>query len=400
MGVFRHTAWTLRAAAVGGLLAAVGIGCTLDLSGLASTDRTWSCGVTIRNAAGETQFVRSTDTDLTTTRSFITDTDPAAGCAITDQAGVEDDFQRWVQSAVPFRFRDMDGPWCIVDAPAGTICPQADSAFAPVGATCETPLPTAPSACESGERCIVLEPDTVDFESILTSIDGEGRSPVGFIEPRATPRVEVRNSCTESVRVYIDDQVQGENAMDFEIVGNACAPRPGTDDERLGRELQPAGSVDDACNFSIQFTPGGHRERVAEKRFSQDTTELYTLPIRGRGRGGNLQVMPAGPLCFDALVGPRGTCANATAQQTVTLENIGFGRLTVDQVRATGGFEVSDTSPFTLEVRPDPGAMRTLDVWWCGDTASGDDDASLIFSDNGVTTTTEVLLQRRAAGCP
>lgn len=399
----RHTylAWTLRLAAVTGLVTVIGIGCTLDRTGRATASAVeWTCSVTIRNAAGETLVVRNTDTDPgLTPRAFITDVRAASSCPITDQAGVEDDFQRWA-ATVPFRFRTLDGPWCVVDALAGTVCRTEDSVVAPTGSVCETPLPAAPAVCETGERCIVLEPDIVDFEAILTALDGEGRSPVGFPEPRVTPTVEVRNSCPEPVRVYIDDQLQGANASDFAILANGCAPRPGTGEEMIGRELLAGGTAGDACTFDLQFTPMAHRQRVAEKRFSQDTTELYTLPIAGRGRGGNLQATPPN-LCFDALVGPRGSCTNATAPQTVMLENIGFGRLTVEDVRPTGAFQVSATAtPFTLEVRPDPGASRMLDVWWCGDGATGEDDASLIFTDNGVTATTEVLLARRAAGCP
>jgi len=390
--------WSLRAVALAGFVLLIGIGCTLELSGLTEVLDVWTCSTTVRNADGSTTTVTSDDAELQglAPRAFVT----GSGCAAVTRADIEDDFLRWVEANLPFRYDDQDGPWCIEEAVGVPVCVNPVAAAG--AATCETPLPVAPSLCETADRCLVLEPDRVDVAAILTGMGLDDRSPVGFPEVRVRPTVEVRNSCPEPVRIYVDDAVQGDAPEDFELVANNCAPRAGTEEARIGRELLAAGSPGDACTFEVLFIPMRHAmARTAEKRFSQDTTELYSVPLSGRGRGGRL--LPPMPLrrCFGPLVGARSGCTNATAPQTLTLDNNGPGRLTIESIVATGQFQTdAPATPFILEPPPASTTSLTFDVWWCADGGLTEDLASLLVTDNGVSASTEVFLERSAAGCP
>jgi hypothetical protein len=395
-----YGAWAVRLTLTGGVAVLAGVGCGLvwDPDSYRAHEETWSCSTTVRDAAGAPVVVSGDDETLqgALPREFLSH----PFCTLDGKEAMEEDFLRWVHAALPDRFDGRDGPWCVDPVPGVEICELVRSR--PKGISdaddedCLTPIPEPAPPCGGGERCLAIEPPVVDFETILEGMGLDGRSPVGFTEDRVRPAVEVRNTCDASVRVLIDDEVQGASPEDFAVIGNTCAPRS-PDEERLGRPLAGAGMAEDTCGFEIEFTPTRHaRARTAEKRFSQDTTELYSVPLSGRARGGRLGGLPM-MRCFDALVGPQGGCANATAVRTLTPSNIDPGRLTVESIVATGQFQVAaPATPFVLE----PGASFNIDVWWCGDDGDFDEDASLVITDNGFNTTTEILLQRRMAGCP
>jgi hypothetical protein len=197
---------------------------------------------------------------------------------------------------------------------------------------------------------LVVSPPTLSF----------GSDPVGTPSPTAT--VTVTNFGPGPVTVN-SEQVTTDPA-DFSV-GATCT----------GQIL----AVNGSCSFTVTFNPtsaGVHLGLVT----INTSVGSPTIGLSGFGTLAEAQITPPGPISFNGV--PMGT---QSGPQTITLTNVGTGKLTVasDQIVGTNQADFSTQADNCVFANLLPGEFCTVDIVFTPSTAGPTpESASFQFFDN------------------